>query len=246
MPNGSGKKSMLESLSALIEAKGFATGFAIFVAACALVAILSLPTEKRDVEAICSIIQTAAVVLGLLSLVLIARQIRTTAAQTVAQAAWSKSLSYHQFFGDLVTAEVRDKIIGVADKCGFVEQHKKGEAISSESVKKISDDSGYDSIIMAYLDEFEEFCGAIHAGLLDEKYAYCLESNRVVKTWTVFKPYIDHCRGLSNFRTYLELERVACNWQKRLEIEDAKEQEDADRVHAQRAMTNGVNRRVPG
>lgn len=207
------KFDFLEWVAHRVESRGFITVFALTVGACAAFLIWKLDPEARTPGGIAAIVQTAAVLVGLLSLILIAKQIRATAAQAANAAAISQSLAYHQFFGDLVTVEVHEKIRKAAAECGFADARKKGEPMSPAAVACIKENETHDAVVACYLDEFEEFCGAIHAGLLDADYAYGLEATRVIRTWKVFEPYVVACRGeTGDHRTYLELETVAATW----------------------------------
>jgi len=233
---------MLDWIARTVDSRGFITAFAFVVGAVMVWSIVGLPEEHQTPSSIAAIIQTGAIVVGLLSLVLIARQIRATATQTASSAAISRALTYHQFFGDLITAEIRQKMEAAATSCGFKDARKSGEPMTQQAVKCIKEDPGHDGVVASYLDEFEEFCGAIHAGLLDEDYAYGLEATRVIRTWKVFSPYVQATRlETSDHRTYIELERIADAWLKRRADEDQRESD----ARAQRNAANGVKNRIP-
>lgn len=230
-------------ISSVSEMKGFATVFAFCVAVVVGVVIWMIPSEQRSVSAAMSVVQTGAVVVGLLSLVLIARQIRTTAAQAAHTAAINSALTYHQYFGDLITVQVRRQLSHVSNTCGFSDARKKGEPMDDNAVKCIKRSPNHDAVVAQYLDEFEEFCGAIHAKLLNEDYAYGLEATRIIRTWAVFKPYILATRKeTEDFRTYVELERIAGSWTERRKAEDTKEAN----AKLNRDAANGIQSVVPG
>lgn len=217
-------RSYFDKISERAETKAFATCLAVSVGVLVVVSIWLIPEQDRTVAAAMSVVQTGAVIVGLLSLVLIARQIRTTASQAAHSAAINSALTYHQYFGDLITVQVRRQLGHVANTCGFSNARKLGNPMDQDAVKCIKRSPNHDSVVAQYLDEFEEFCGAIHAKLLNEDYAYGLEGTRVIRAWDVFSPYILETRTeTQDFRTYVELERIARSWTERRKAEDAKE-----------------------
>lgn len=233
------KKGVAKTVSERVETGGFATWFAVGVGVLAIGLIWAIPADERSPAAIAAILQTGAILVGLLSLVLIARQIRTTAAQAAHVAAVNSALAYHQHFGDLITVEIKRQMAEVAERCGFKESRQKGEPISADAVKCLKDNPVHDSVVSCYLDEFEEFCGAIHAQLLNEDYAYGLEANRVIRAWAIFKPYVLNSRTeTEDFRTYMELERVALRWKDRREAEDEEEANSARNRNAAKGVTS--------
>lgn len=206
-----------------------------------LVAVFCLDSKSRTVPNVVLIVQTCLIAVGLLSLVFIARQVRIVREQARSDQVWRKTLSYHQFFGDLVTTEVREKIAKVATECGFLDARQNGEPISTDAVKKIKKSPKHDAVIATYLDEFEEFCGAVHAGLLDRDYAYTLEATRIIRAWRLFEPYVIATRlETRDHRTYIELERLGENWRERRKMDD-----DRDRkARLDLTASNGVKGHV--
>lgn len=202
--------------------------------------IYLLPSDQRTIVNILEIIQTAAIVVGLFSLALLSRQTRLSGAQAEHAAAVNHRLVYHQFFGDLVTANVREKLCQVAAACGCSEAFRLGTPLDGESVAKIMNDDSHHAVVVSYLDEFEEFCGAIYCGLLDEDYAYRLEGERITRLWAVFAPFIGEARKRCP-RAYWEVERLACQWIERRKAEDEAEQE----AQRKRAAENGVQAGIP-
>lgn len=198
----------LERCSILIGTRGFATLFALSVAvACGLVIWRMAPVDRTYV-AIGAVIQTGALCIGLLSLVLIARQTRTTASL-------AKVNSYHQFFGDLITTETRQKMFKLAEDCGFTAEFEEQRPLTESAVEALMKLENR-PVISSYLDEFEEFSGAVHAGAVSEEYAYRLEATRIIRTWIVFEPFIRAVRAkMRDERCYLEIARLGSTWQSR-------------------------------
>ncbi|MNN38781.1 hypothetical protein D3C81_1527930 [compost metagenome] len=107
----------------------------------------------------------------------------------------------------------------MAVDCGFVEQMDKQAAITDDSINKIFQHADR-SVLSSYLDDFEEFCGAVNAGVVNGDYAYKLESTRVIRIWVVFNPYIRKSRHNHNDeRCYLEIERLGSAWKQRRDAE---------------------------
>lgn len=188
----------------------------IGIALVAGLAILLLPwttSSGRTFSNVMAILELAVIAFGLCSLLLVAEQIQQTAK-------WNKLLSYHQFFGDLITTEMVKDMLAVAETCGFKEAMNSVQPMSLESRRALEDDLAAVKTVAAYLDEFEEFCAAVQAGVTDQEYAYTLEATRVIRAWTVFAPFIQSQRASLRFsRCYLELERIGGAWRDRRETE---------------------------
>lgn len=179
--------------------------------------------QVTTLEQTARIVELGLLALGLLSLFLIAEQTRLTAK-------WNKLLSYHQFFGELITSEMVSDLRKVAETCGFSEEMRQLKPIHSASLECIVNSDEHMNTISAYLDEFEEFCAAVHAGVADHEYAYTLEATRVIRAWVVFEPFITRRRATVRYsRCYLELERLGGAWLERREKE-AKDKADKDGV----------------
>lgn len=182
----------------------------------AAIVIWAVPATRSTFESVARVVELAILTIGLTSLVLLARQTRTTAK-------WSKLLSYHQFFGDLITKEMVVALQETAKLCTFEECMKKLEPMSSAAVDAVLADPAHDTVVSSYLDEFEEFCAAVHAGIADPEYAYTLEATRVIRAWIVFEPFIRRCRASTKYsRCYLELQRLGSAWKTRREAEESK------------------------
>lgn len=237
---------MLKWIAKTVDSRGFITIFALTVVGGTAGAIYFMPSGDRTATSIAAVVQTAAVLVGLLSLILIGRQIRSSASQAAHAAATAKALAYHQFFGDLITVESREKLEHVADECGFKDARKSGKEMTDASVLCVKAVPAHDAMLACYLDEFEEFCGAIHAGLLDEDYSYSLEATRIIRTWKVFKPYVLATRTeTDDHRTYVELERIADSWTARRVAEDARAAEDKKKVRQLLIDAQGVKKAIP-
>lgn len=126
---------------------------------------------------------------------------------------WNKILSYHEYFGSLVSSELGTKLQEAAEKCEFSANMKTLTPIDHHILEKILLNPSAEVTIISYLDEFEEFCGAVHAGVTDKTYAYKLEGTRVVRAFSVFSPYIDSKRKENEYtRCYVELVKLGQDW----------------------------------
>lgn len=142
-------------------------------------------------------------VFGLGSLVLLAKQIRD-----VNQ--WNRLMSYHQFFSVCPPADLREQIMDIFRKLGEPIPSQ-GKEIQEQSVRSILGDHEYLHRVTLYLDYFESLCGAINCGLVDKNYAYGLEGGRVIRLYSVFKPFIN-ARQEKHPHAYLECETLALEW----------------------------------
>jgi hypothetical protein len=166
----------------------------------------SLTDAQVTFENLSKIVELGILGVGLVSLLLIFQQ-----NQQVRR--WNKILSYHQFFGDLISDEMAAKIQQTVNACGAAVEVAANNPISAESARAMAESDDHKQVVSSYLDEFEEFCGAVNAGVVQEEYAYSLEATRVIRTWNVYKPYIELRRSsFKNSLFYLELEVVAGRW----------------------------------
>lgn len=181
------------------------------------------------------VVQAGAVILGLFSVLMAALQVRVNAT-------WNKVLSYHTFFGDLITPEILTSLMTTADKCGFKDRLKNYETLEDAHVAAILSDAEHDAVVSCYLNEFEEFCTAVNAGVVDDEYAYKLEGARLIRVNTCFAKYIEKCRteGISSRRLYVQLEHRARLWNGRKQDEDVRHQARVDKAARKLDSANGM------
>lgn len=190
----------------------------VLVAVCG--GVIEWGLDHRNFETTSRVIELGIMAAGLISLGFISLQVRLsadqaklTADQIHQTAVWNKLLSYHQFFGELLSEPLLVRFTAVSKACGLEESMRSIKEMSQASLEKIWADPNHVHVVASYLDEFEEFCGAVHAGVTDKEYAYTLECTRVVRAWTVFEPFILAARGKDKFtRCYVELERLGSEW----------------------------------
>ena len=216
------------------------------------VAIISIGVITfRDLGANVTFEQKAAVInnvlvaAGLVSVVLLVWQLRSTSA-------WNRVLSYHQFFGELPSDSKIEDLSACLQRLNIAEPIA-GRRLSASDARKIWDDDGGDStagaarksanrITREYLNDFEQFCGAIRAGIVNENYARELQGTRTINAYFAFAEFIKLTRDeaeeaiqierkaaaktedIPNVqpirrKPYHELRIVAIAWRKRREIE---------------------------
>ncbi len=184
-----------------------------FTAAAVIWQLPALDKDGRSFENVIAVVEVTLLAVGLYSLALVSEQSRQTAK-------WNKLLSYHQFFGELISLELVKTMLAVAGRCGFHDAMDRVEPMTEASRAAVEADGEALKTVSAYLDEFEEFCGAVQAGVTDREYAYTLEATRVIRTWVVFGPFIRSQRARHSLsRCYLELERLGIEWARRRESE---------------------------
>jgi len=134
---------------------------------------------------------------------------------------WRRKASYHKHFSSVPRAEVNDKMYALSKQYEFVDCLQGfGQPIPTAKLDELLRDPQNDLTVRAYLDSFERFCGAVKCGLVDDDYAYSLENTRVIRTLTIFQPFIDRVRA-KNSMGYLELRKLAEQWNYRRAEEDS-------------------------
>lgn len=161
------------------------------------------------------------------------------AAQWRQQRAWNRVLSYHQYFSELPR---RENVITL-EACLArldVATPTTSDPLKSKDIDAILNDTGTGrrarTICQGYLDDFEEFCAAVNAGITSERYAIDIEGSRVIRAFYGFEPLIRRLREQQDqalaalgaatrsgspmrSKYYEELERVAKRWRRRRERE---------------------------
>ena len=186
------------------------------------------------------VIELTILSLGLLSLIALIAQLRQTAA-------WNRVLSYHEYFKELPSADKVRALASTLQRLG-IRQPNFGQPLSDDDVRKVRADTGIqqpdggfreigDSVVRAYLNDFEEFCGAVNAGVVSNCYARELEGTRTINAYYGFEPMIriyrqqqgeiaaQHAtvsKGRIRGKAYCELRKVAREWKARREWEHSR------------------------
>lgn len=156
---------------------------------------------------------------GLASLSLLRRQLQAQRVQLQKQQQqmeldhqWRTYLSYHELFPSIPPDDIRNEMYDLAKKLNFDDYFDDfGKPMPKDALEAIVGSCDYRRIVRAYLDEFEKFCGAIRAGIVDNGYAYSLQNTRVIRNFTVFQALIKQWQT-GNLMAYSELEKVALAW----------------------------------
>ncbi|QBL43472.1 DUF4760 domain-containing protein [Stenotrophomonas maltophilia] len=162
---------------------------------------------------------------GLFSILLVRRQLWAqeqqngrSLQQLIDDHKWKTHCSYHQHFPSVPPESVRLDAYKVAEEIGFLSAfNDRGTSISEAVKQKILEKPDAWKVFRSYLDYFEEFCGAINAGLVDEGYAFSLQGTRVVRNFTVFEPLIKHYQSGAP-TAYVELTKVAVRWKVQMNV----------------------------
>lgn len=153
--------------------------------------------------------------IGLLSLRLVHRQLTAQTRESKAEFEWRKIQTYYQFFCELPETSINDKLYSLAVTLQIAENFKRGGSpLSDQVVEDICSDMEKNQTVCRYLDSFEGFAGAVRCGLVDEDFAFNMESGRLVRTFRVFRPLIDRKQN-DNAAAYATLETLALDWEDR-------------------------------
>jgi hypothetical protein len=126
--------------------------------------------------------------------------------QTRNDTRWNGVLSYHDYFDELPVQPKLDNLYKVLNICS-VEIPTLLKPLSDEDFQKIETAAKPGSaetaalgglrprgVVRAYLNDFEEFAGAVEQGVVDEDYAYSLEGTRVLVAYFGFRAFIESDR----------------------------------------------------
>lgn len=161
--------------------------------------------------------------------------------QTRNDTRWNGVLSYHDYFDELPVQQKLNDLYKVLNVCS-VEIPTLLKPLSEEDFQKIDAAAKPGSaettaleglrprgVVRAYLNDFEEFAGAVEQGVVDEDYAYSLEGTRVLVAYFGFRAFIESDRKTDKEeeckmnlkgkdidflvpKSYLLLERLAKRW----------------------------------
>lgn len=178
---------------------------------------------------------------GSLSIIMLASQLRQ-------QAAWNKVLSFHEYFSDVPSLENVTALHATFRRLA-IELPDFAHPLSDANADLIIADTAVDPaigsgrvsrvIVQAYLDDLEEFCAAVNAGIVSDSYAREIEGTRTIRAYFAFESLIAKLRekqqelvklaqqtgtGARQSRPfqskyYAELERVARRWRAKREQE---------------------------
>ena len=157
---------------------------------------------------------------GLVSLKLVHKQLIAQTEQARKDLGWKRINSFYEFFSAVPRDDINAKLHDLAVELSITEHFDHGtRAIDSSTADRIDSDATATNTVKMYLDCWEGFAGAVRCGLVDNDFAYSMECGRVVRTYTIFKPFIDRIQQINNPHAYLELEMLAKVWEDRRRTE---------------------------
>lgn len=168
-------------------------------------------------------------------------QLQENHQQMVDDHQWKTIVSYHELFGQGIPNEdTRKAMYDLAVANDFIDCFDDlGKPMPANALQACINTSEMRQITRPYLDDFEKFCGAVNAGIVNEDYARSLQGTRVVRNFTVFKELIRHFQ-IANSRAYVELEKLAMKWD-----EQRKNEEKSARDHTGIGPGTGTRIRNP-
>lgn len=206
---------------------------------------------------------------GALSIILLWVQLRSASRQEKDEAVWKRVEYLHEHFQDVPRLAVTEAVRGYLCELGIRSPPAAHNPITREQAEAIKNDKGTEArppaevLLTRYLNDWEDFCGAISVGVIDEGYAYEMEGNRLIHAFFGYREVINIFRetdgddgkvrsratGTPSFanKLYLELQRIALRWQKKRTEELSVQEErivdanrEADRLRSEALASAGV------
>lgn len=150
------------------------------------------------------------------------QQLKENHQQLMEDHKWKTIVSYHQLFAHGIPVEpLRKGVYDMATDMKFIGCFDDlGKPMPEDIFQECLKDSNMIQHIRPYLDAFEEFSGAVNAGIVNESYAMSLQYTRVVRNFTVFERLIRHFQQC-NGRAYKEFEKLSTKWSLMRRAEEA-------------------------
>jgi hypothetical protein len=188
----------------------------------------------HTVEWAIHISEPAFLAVGALSIILLWAQLRAASAQEHEENVWKRIMCLHEHFKDIPRLErsepVRKYLLTTFPNRAPPSAYF---PLTDDEVAKIMADRGDagtargDTLIYRYLNDWEDFCGAISVGVVDEDYARSMEGGRLIDAFFGYRKVIEAYRekhtkaqqsadpnAASAFAhvAYTELQDVAIRW----------------------------------
>ena len=179
------------------------------------------------------LLQLIVTTVGLGSLVLLWWQIRKTSN-------WNRLSSQYNFLNSATSVELSKNLYKAASKLN-INLKGRTEPLTHEEVNAlISDDESYVNIL-AHLNEFENICGAVRAGVADFDIAYGIHSARVIIEYNVYKSFIEAIRERDNDdEIWIEFECIYRDWK----VKADKEAQKKTTVRQHLRQRNGIRKKA--
>jgi hypothetical protein len=202
-------------------------------------ALWEIPKQEFTRTEILKTIEAIIGGLGVSSLLLLWAQLRHTAVL-------GKLTSYHDHFHDLPSIGKVQDLYKALGRCKVAVPTWYAPMSEADREKLFADveppPSSAELAVREYLNDFEEFAAAIKCGLVDDDYAYRIESTRVLNAHFGFRRMVNHWHAEDKEKSersggtipvttdyYGELLSVAERWRVRKEAEEQKEAKAQER-----------------
>lgn len=184
---------------------------------------------------------------GALSIILLWAQLRITNIQDRNSNIWKRVVCYHEYFKELPQTSRAEELRRYFHELGIEKPPSAYHPLDETVVDRIWADKGTADrapgpvILSRYLSDWEDFCGAISVGVVDEDYAREMEGTRVIAAFFGYRAAINKMRHLQSQdskarptpwsatpfanKFFLELQKIATRWHVKRCTELAEEQE---------------------
>ena len=199
---------------------------------------------------------------GALSIILLWAQLRAASAQEHEENVWKRIVCLHEHFRDIPRSD-RGEAVRKFLLTKFPNRERPSAynpLTPSETTEIMADNGNHECapasiLISRYLNDWEELCGAISVGLVDEDYARAMEGGRLIDTFFGFRQIIEALRGQHDKAQraearqnaappfahvpYTELQDVAVRWHK---IRHNEKKLQDDRIAAANLLADAIQR----
>ena len=201
---------------------------------------------------------------GALSIILLWAQLRAASTQEHEENVWKRTICLHEHFKDIPRLErseaVRKYLLATFPNRAAPSAY---QPLTNAEVATIMEDRGdaqtarADTLISRYLNDWEDFCGAISVGVVDEDYSRSMEGGRLIDAFFGYRKVIEafrdkHAKALQSsvdpdaasvfaHVAYTELQDVAIRWH---EIRHNEKKVQDERIEAADKVADSIRRGV--
>ena len=169
------------------------------------------------------ILELGVTTVALTSLLLLWLQIRQTAR-------WNRLLSAHNFLNDTVFLEIHRALLAAGQLIGVTLCGRKTPLTDEEVGKILGSNDAYVAVV-AFLNEFENICGAVQAGVADTKVSYGIHSGRVIREYPVYEPFMEAIRNRDGEEEdWIVFKNVYVDWKARRDAELKRRERELKRM----------------
>lgn len=218
-----------------------------------------------------------ALCLGALSIILLWAQLRSVSRQERQEGIYKRIMCLHEHFHDVPRLDLTEAVRKyLYSELSIHSPPSAKNPLTPEHAEVINNDAGTHDrpparvLVTRYLNDWEDFCGAIRSGVIDENYAMALEGARLVDAFFGYREAINTFREtrsripdkvkdgatggppIAN-KLYYELQRVALEWHRKrteewnvLEKKIVAANREADRLRFEAQALAGVQPKAKG